>query len=45
MKKKNSEYNSNRHSIFKLQFHLVVVTKFRHRVINKEVNIRLKEIA
>lgn len=39
------EFNKNRHSIYKLQYHLVVVTKYRHRVINKEVNIRLKEIA
>lgn len=39
------EYNTNRHSIYKLQFHLVVVTKYRHKVITKEINDRLKEIA
>lgn len=38
------EYNSNRHSIYKLQFHLVVVTKYRHKVINSNINERLKEI-
>ncbi len=39
------EYNTNRHSIYKLQFHLVVVTKYRHKVITNEINDRLKEIA
>lgn len=39
------KFNRNRHSIYRLQYHLVVVTKYRHRVINKEVNKRLKEIA
>jgi putative transposase len=38
-------YNTNRHSIYKLEYHLVVVTKYRHKVINKEINERLKEIA
>jgi putative transposase len=45
MNRKNNRYNSNRHSIFKLQFHLVVTTKFRHKVITQEINSRLKEIA
>ena len=39
------EYRKNRHSIYKLQYHLVVVTKYRHKVINNEINKRLKEIA
>lgn len=39
------QYNRNRHSIYKLQYHLVVVTKYRHKVINKTINHRLKEIA
>ena len=39
------EYKKNRHSIYRLQYHLVVVTKYRHKVINKEMNERLKEIA
>ena len=38
------ELNSNRHSVYRLQFHLVVVTKYRHKVIDKEINARLKEI-
>lgn len=28
-----AEYHRNRHSIYKLQYHLVVVTKYRHPVI------------
>lgn len=39
------KYNTNRHSIYRLEYHLVVVTKYRHKVINKEINKRLKEIA
>ena len=37
-------YDINRHSIYKLQYHLVVVTKYRNKVINFEINKRLKEI-
>ena len=39
------ELNSNRHSVFRLQFHLVVVTKYRLKVINQQMNVRLKELA
>ena len=39
------DYKKNRHAIYKLQYHLVVVTKYRHKVINKKINERLKEIA
>lgn len=39
------QYNTNRHSVYKLQFHLVVVSKYRNKVINKDLNNRLKEIA
>jgi putative transposase len=39
------EFNKNRHAVFKLQYHLIIVTKYRHPVINKEINNRLKEIA
>ena len=39
------ELNSNRHSVYRLQFHLVVVTKYRLKVINQEMNVRLKELA
>ena len=39
------ELNSNRHSVFRLQFHLVVVTKYRLKIINQQMNARLKELA
>lgn len=39
------ELNSNRHSVFRLQFNLVVVTKNRLKVINQQMNARLKELA
>jgi len=42
---KEIHYNKNRHSVYRLQYHLVVVTKYRHKVIDKDINQRLKEIA
>ena len=39
------QLEKNRHAVYKLQFHLIIVTKYRHPVINKEINQRLKEIA
>jgi len=40
-----SGYNRNRHACYKLQYHLVVVTKYRHPCINKPMMKRLEEIA
>ena len=40
----NIEYYKNRHSCYKLTYHLVVVTKYRNKVINKELGDRLNEI-
>ena len=40
----NKDYNRNRHSCYKLTYHLVVVTKYRNKVINKEISNRLEEI-
>ena len=37
-------YYANRHSCFLLQYHLVVVTKYRHPVLVGEVSERLKEL-
>ena len=37
-------YNKNRHAYFKLTYHLVVVTKYRHRCITTALMERLKEI-
>ena len=39
------DLDKNRHSVYKLCYHLVVVTKYRHPVINKGINERLKQIA
>ncbi|MBB6062131.1 MAG: REP-associated tyrosine transposase [Thermoanaerobacter sp.] len=35
---------SNNHSVFKLNYHLVLVTKYRRPVINDRISNRLKEI-
>lgn len=40
-----ASYNKNRHSCYKLTYHLVVITKYRNKVINKELLTRLKEIS
>ncbi|MGL5382052.1 MAG: IS200/IS605 family transposase [Culicoidibacterales bacterium] len=34
-------YNKNRHSCYKLSYHLVVVTKYRHKVIDEAIKKRL----
>ena len=36
-KRKNTEYYTNRHSCFLLQYHLVLVTKYRHPVITGDL--------
>ena len=41
---KNETYYTNRHACYLLQYHLVVVTKYRHKVINEELKKRLFEI-
>lgn len=40
----NTEFKKNRHSIYNLKFHLVVVTKYRHKCITKEMMDDLKDI-
>ena len=40
----NADYKKNRHSCFNLKYHLVVVTKYRHQVLTKDVGLRLIEI-
>lgn len=44
-KDKNLNYYTNRHAVYLLQYHLVVVTKYRHKVINNELKERLIEIS
>ncbi|WJE55543.1 transposase (plasmid) [Bacillus cereus] len=39
------EFNKNRHALYKLTYHLVVVTKYRHPCINENIKNRLEEIA
>ena len=41
---KDNEIKSNRHSIYNLKYHLVVITKYRHKCINKEILNDLNEI-
>ncbi len=35
---------TNNHSVFKLTYHLVLVIKYRRKVINDDISNRLKEI-
>ena len=44
-KDENIYYYTNRHAVYLLQYHLVVVTKYRHKVINNELKDRLIEIS
>ncbi|MGE6365116.1 IS200/IS605 family transposase [Bacillus paramycoides] len=39
------ECNKNRQAIYKLTYHLVIVTKYRHPCINENIKNRLEEIA
>ena len=43
MKKGDSGYYTNRHSCFLLQYHLVMVTKFRHPVLTGDVKDFLEQ--
>jgi putative transposase len=37
-------YDTNNHSVFLLQYHLILVTKYRRQVIDDKICKRLKEI-
>ena len=41
----NNEYHTNRHSCYMLEYHLVVVTKYRHPVIVGKIKDRLLELS
>ena len=43
MKKGDSGYYTNRHSCFLLQYHLVLMTKFRHPVLTGDVKDFLEQ--
>ena len=38
------ELDTNLHSVFSLNYHLILVVKYRRRVINDEISDRLKDI-
>ena len=38
------ELRGNNHSVFAIHFHLILVVKYRRKVINDEISDRLKEI-
>ena len=38
------ELRGNKHSVFAIHFHLILVVKYRKKVINDEISERLKEI-
>lgn len=40
----NNDFKSNIHSIYNLKYHLVVITKYRHKCINKDILEDLEEI-
>ena len=40
----DTKYNTNQHSVYLLQYHLILVVKYRRKVLNDDVCKRLKEI-
>jgi len=40
----NRQINSNRHSVYSLKYHLVVITKYRHKCITPEILDELEKI-
>ena len=38
------KFDTNNHSVFSLNYHLVMVVKYRRKVINDDISDRLKEI-
>ena len=38
------ELDTNNHSVFAMYYHLVLVIKYRRKVINEDVSVRLQEI-
>lgn len=40
-----NELKKNRHSVYSLNYHLVVVTKYRHKCINQEVMSEIRDIS
>jgi len=44
MNKSFKHYKSHWHCVYNLQYHLVLVTKYRHKCFNQEILQRLKEL-
>lgn len=38
------DLDTNNHSVFKLNYHLVLVIKYRRKVVDDEISNRLKDI-
>ena len=38
------EFKKNRHTLYRLIHHLIVVTKYRHKCIDKDIKSRIEEI-
>ncbi|MEG0359878.1 MAG: transposase, partial [Anaerorhabdus sp.] len=38
------QLDNNNHSVFLMYYHLVLVTKYRKQVIDKDISFRLREI-
>jgi len=39
-----NKFDTNKHSVFLLYYHLILVVKYRRKVINKDISNKLKEM-
>jgi putative transposase len=39
-----NKFDTNKHSVFLLYYHLILVVKYRRKVINKDISEKLKEM-
>ena len=44
MQNKKIELDTNNHSVFNLNYHLLLCVKYRRKIVNDEISERLKEI-
>jgi putative transposase len=38
------EYNKGSHTIYDIKYHIIWVTKYRHKVLRGEIALRLREL-
>lgn len=38
------EYNRGSHTVYDIKYHVIWVTKYRYRVLNKQISSRLREL-